>query len=200
MKEAFTTGNVITAPWTPNLEDASRLGFPIVAKHIHGSRGTGNTLLQTQQELQAWARNKTLPNYIFEKFKDFSREYRLHVTRDGCFYTCRKMLRSGIPDNQRWYRNDSNCVWVLETNPQFDKPTNWDAIVAESVKALISVGLDIGAIDVKIQSRLDSRDRLRRTPEFIILETNSAPSFGEITLQKYLQQIPRVLRQKFLLS
>jgi type I restriction enzyme S subunit len=37
-----------------------------------------------------------------------SREYRLHVTADGCFYACRKMLKADA--EERWYKNDSNCV------------------------------------------------------------------------------------------
>lgn len=200
MKQAFAAANVVTAQWEnshANLNAfVATVGFPIVAKHIHGSRGTGNYLLQSQAELTAWMPGKTLENYIFEKFYDYSREYRLHVTRTGCFYTCRKMLKESTPDADRWYRNDSNSVWILETNPQFDKPVNWDAIVAESVKALTAVGLDVGAIDVRVQSAKTSDGKRRTAPKFIILETNSAPSFGDVTLQKYTEVIPTILRNK----
>ena len=218
MKEAFVNSNVTTAGWFvvqndrptermngythehPNVLTVGihneYLPYPIVAKHIHGSRGTGNYLLKTQEELNAWLPGKTLNNYIFEKFYDYTREYRLHVTKNGCFYTCRKMLKEETPADKRWFRNDSNSVWIVEDNPAFDKPVNWNAIVNESVKALSSVGLDIGAIDVKVQSAKDKKGRVRPEPKFIILETNSAPSFGDVTLQKYLVEIPKVLREK----
>lgn len=218
MKQAFQAAGVVTADWfvvqndrpTERMNGYTRehpnvltvgvrnehLPYPIVAKHIHGSRGTGNYLLKTQAELTAWMVGKTLENYIFEKFYDYTREYRLHVTRTGCFYTCRKMLKTDTPENKRWYRNDSNSVWVLETNPSFDKPSNWNAIVAESVKALTAVGLDVGAIDVKVQSRTNSQGQVRPNPKFIILETNSAPSFGQVTLEKYQEVIPQILRSK----
>lgn len=212
MKIAFSAlaNNVKTADWWMSLngtvfkvlnQDNITIGvadlpYPIVAKHIHGSRGTGNYLLKTQEELNAWLPGKTLNNYIFEKFYDYTREYRLHVTKNGCFYTCRKMLKEETPADKRWFRNDSNSVWIVEDNPAFDKPVNWNAIVNESVKALSSVGLDIGAIDVKVQSAKDKKGRVRPEPKFIILETNSAPSFGEVTLQKYLTEIPKVLREK----
>lgn len=221
MKEAFESSHVITAKWWSFLdsdhneliedknfiyEDADKgngsialhaLPYPIVAKHIHGSRGTGNYLLKTKAELEAWVVGKNLSNYIFEKFYDYSREYRLHVTKDGCFYTCRKMLKNDTPENKRWFRNDSNSTWVLESNPAFDKPVNWDAIVAESVKALKAVGLDIGAIDVKVQSAKKKNGTPRENPKFIILETNSAPSLKNVGLARYLFQIPIILKQKY---
>ncbi len=205
MKAAFTQANVKTAMWLPTNQVTTpqsrqnwinQVGFPIVAKHIHGSRGTGNYLLKTQAELDAWLPGKTLTNYIFEKFYDYNREYRLHVTKNGCFYTCRKMLKQDTPENQRWFRNDSNSVWIVESNPQFDKPSNWNAIVQECIKALTAVGLDVGAIDVRVQSAKTAKGTVRPNPEFIILETNSAPSFGEVTLAKYTETIPQLLIQK----
>lgn len=209
MKQCFTEHDVKTADWfTTNGETWIRkngemtimnlpdLPYPIVAKHIFGSRGRGNTLINNQQELEAWLVGKTLNNYIFEKFYNYSREYRLHVSENGCFYTNRKMLKSDTPEDKRWYRNDSNSNWWIETNEGFDKPVNWDTVVAESVKALKAVGLDFGAVDLRIQSRFDNKDRVRENPEFIVVEINSAPSFGEGTLQRYLEEIPKMLIKK----
>lgn len=213
MKEAFTTAEVATADWwtykspntfakNNNTQDRNfevsieSLPYPIVAKHIFGSRGTGNYLLQNQGELQNLLQKKIPINYIFEKFYDYNREYRLHVTKDGCFYTCRKMLKSDTPEDKRWFRNDSNSVWIVENNPQFDKPVNWDSIVEHSIKALNATGLDIGAVDVRVQSRLNDKDKVRKDPKFIIIEINSAPSFGKITEEKYLEQLPKILHAK----
>lgn len=216
MKQAFTNTGVQTADWftyygspnggnlfllnnTPNDDNqgvqAINLPYPIVAKHIFGSRGTGNTLLNNQGELEAWLTGKNLSNYIFEKFYNYSREYRLHVTVDGCFYTCRKMLKNDATD--RWFRNDSNSIWVLEDNPLFDKPINWNDIVADCVKTLNSVGLDFGAMDVRVQSKLDRDEIVRESPKWIILESNSAPSLAEITTQKYLEELPKIIMKKW---
>lgn len=175
----------------------SSIEYPIVAKSLHGSRGDGNTLLKTEEELRNWMRGKTLSNYIFEKFYNYTREYRLHVSKNGCFYTCRKMLKEDTAKNDRWRRHDDNCVWILEENSAFDKPRNWNAIVADCVKAAQAVGLDICAIDLKCQSTKDSKGRVRENPEWIVLETNSAPSMGEVTQQKYLIEIPKLLKDKY---
>jgi glutathione synthase/RimK-type ligase-like ATP-grasp enzyme len=217
MKQCFTRAGVKTADWftyygSPNggqlflingqptkdnmgtqIKD---LPFPIVAKSHHGSRNEGNTKLNSLEQFEAWKKGKNLNNYIFEKFYNYNKEYRLHVTRDGCFYAIRKMLKSDTPENSRWFRNDSNCVWVLETNPQFNRPSNWDDVVAECVKALISVGLDVGAIDLRIQSSEKDKKKKDKAPNFIILETNSAPSFGEITAEKYTTELENIINNK----
>jgi glutathione synthase/RimK-type ligase-like ATP-grasp enzyme len=161
------------------------LPYPIVAKHIYGSRGTGNFLIKTKEELSAWLVGKTLTNYIFEKFYNYSREYRLHISKNGCFYACRKMLKNDIPKDKRWYRNDSNSTWILEENPAFNKPATWDTIIKECIIALNTIGLDLAAFDVKVEAK-DSN-------KFIIIESNSAPSFGENTLKQYINEIPKII-------
>lgn len=210
MKRAFQKMNVKSADWwtssdanKTNFADGSgkntnisALPYPIVAKHIYGSRGTGNYLLHTQTELTNFLKGKDLPRYIFEKFYDYSREYRLHVSANGCFYTCRKMLKSDAPKEKRWFRNDSNSVWIMEDNTSFDKPSNWKAVEAECVKALKAVGLDVGAIDLRIQSAKTKEGKRRDNPDFIVIETNSAPSFGEVTTKKYIEELPKIINLK----
>lgn len=173
--------------------------IPCVTKHRMGSRGRGNSLIRTQEALNAWMESHrgSLENYIIEKFHDFNREYRLHVTEDGCFYTCRKVIKEGTPENDRWRRHEDNCAWLVETNPKFDKPTNWAAIEMSCVVALKKLGLDVAAFDVKVQTARSAKGTVREAPKYILLESNSAPSFGEGTLAKYLETIPRLLRKKF---
>lgn len=194
MKDCFDKGNVKTAKWfaakTPKEfeEKIKNFKLPIVAKHNYGSRGNGNTLIKTEQQLAQWLNGKNLTEYIFEKFYNYTREYRLHITKDGCFYTCRKLLKEGTAEDKKWFRNDSNCVWIVENNASFNKPCNWATIEEHCVRALKAVGLDIGACDIKTTSK--------NNPDFIILEINSAPSFGDITSQKYIEIIPKILKNK----
>lgn len=213
MKQCFTRKEVKTAIWwysdpgvssnillsgNDNTEiNINSLEYPIIAKSNYGSRGEGNTKLDTQEELTAWLRGKDLSNYIFEKFYSYLREYRLHITEEGCFYTCRKMLKRDAPEANKWQRHDDNCVWILEDNASFDKPSNWNTIVEHSVKALKAVGLDVGAVDVKVQSANKPNGRVRETVEFIIIEINSAPSFGDLTAEKYIQEIPKILKRNY---
>lgn len=202
MKRCFREDGVKTADWieSQNIAEIQTWAterFPIVGKQIFGSRGRGNTLIQNAAELTTYlaSRATSLSSYIFEKYYNYVREYRLHVNADGCFYTCRKMIKEATPKEQRWFRNDSNCVWIIEDNELFDRPSNWEAIVAECVKALNSCGLDFGACDLRVQSS-KVEGKVRKDPEFIVVEINSAPSFGEGTTTRYAEMIPALLTKK----
>ena len=208
MKQKFTEAGVKTADWWTWGEGAifsfkgddnidmtliNNLPYPIVAKSHFGSRGVGNTKFNTREELEAWLLNKSLNNYIFEAFVKMTREYRLHVTKFGCFYTCRKLVKSDAPEGT-WQRHDDVCNWVLEENPSFKKPKNWNNIVADCVKAKDALGLDICAFDVGVQGSVDGVER--ENPEWIIFESCSAPSFGEITGQKYIKELTKLIINK----
>ncbi len=107
MKECFKDNKVVTAIWTRGnnitqivQELQSQVGtdktpFPIISKSNFGSRGRGNIKHDNLESLENWSKGKTLTNYVFEKFHNYNREYRLHVNKDGCFYTCRKMMKKG---------------------------------------------------------------------------------------------------------
>ncbi len=209
MKQKFTEAGVKTAQWWSykegqnifvknNIGDQGRcivdLPYPIVAKSHFGSRGVGNTKFNTKEELEAWLPNKNLNNYIFEEFVKMTREYRLHITKFGCFYTCRKLVKNDAPEDT-WQKHDDVCNWVLEENPSFKKPKNWDAIVADCIKAKDALELDICAFDVGVQGAKDGVER--ENPEWIIFESCSAPSFGNVTSQKYIEILPKLLIYKY---
>ena len=210
MKQCFTRAGVKTAQWYKHILvgnthkfqnqigdeqvfQLSNLPYPVISKSLYGSRGNGNVKHDTQAQLETWMRGKDLSNYIFEKFSPLGREYRLHITQDGCFYACRKLLLNTMPSGT-WQLHDEQVSWCLETNPSFKKPNNWNAIVEDCVKAQRALGLDICAFDVMVQGQNDRGNRTNF--EWLIVESASAPSFGSITLEKYLIEIPKVLRKK----
>lgn len=211
MKQCFTQGGVTTASWwttdgkvffiNGKNEEKENINFtdlpyPLIVKSLYGSRGRGNSKINTLEELNQWIVGKDLKNYLFEAYKTYTREYRLHVTSEGYFYTCRKMLKKDTPEDKRFQRHGDNSVWILEENEAFDKPSNWNIIVQDCIRALNSLGLDIGAFDIKVQSAKDSKEKTRENPEWIIIESCSAPSFGLITAQRYIEKIPKVLLRK----
>lgn len=219
MKSKFNEANVKTAEWfipegmgggylaqpqKPNTDtmEFCDLPYPIVAKAHFGSKGKGNTLIKSLEEFEAWKVGKTMTNYIFEKFMNYALEYRLHVTEDGCFYTCRKALKQDVPEDQKWRRHDDICVWLLEENEAFHKPNSWNDIVSDCVKALKAIGADILSFDVKVQSANDSKGNRRDYQDYILLECNSASSMSNgtdeisVCAQKYIDIIPKLIIKK----
>lgn len=214
MKQAFDRAGSKTAPWCQHHElgnptatgllvtGKDEIPFPIVAKAKFGSKGKGNTLINNLEEYNAWRTGKTMANYIFEKFMNYALEYRLHISANGSFYACRKALKSDCPADQKWRHHDDTCVWFMELTPEgresenFKKPNSWTNIVEDCVAALHEIGADVLAFDVKVQGNATKKGKAREFQEFILLESNSAPAFGDVTTEKYLEEIPKLLRAK----
>jgi len=203
MKQCFERAGVKTAPRYINgdFTNWKNENYPIVAKNHFGSKGSGNTLIKNEQEFEAWQRGKTISHYIFEKFVNYGHEFRLHVSENGCFYTCRKALKSDCPEDQKWRHHDDTSVWLLETNENFHKPNSWNDIVRDCVSALNAIGADVLSFDVKVQT--PTTNGLRRPyQDYILIECNSASSMdngtGELSIcaQKYIEEIPKILEIK----
>jgi len=207
MKRRFTRGRVTTAPWF--VPSGARIGDVyhqieyylnrwkiLIMKRKNSSKGKGIYLVKTLDDFKkVYEENiksiEELKNYIVEKYFTYSREYRIHVTKDGYFLANRKMLINEAED--RWHRHANNSVWINEQNEMFDRPSNWDNLVQDCVNALKAVGLDIGAVDVKIQSEHNKKGVKNENPKWIILEINSAPALGEDSLIKYEEKIKEMI-------
>lgn len=200
MKQAFANAGVPQATWWDSyqaLAHDNEIPYPILAKRVFGFKGRGMVKIDSKEKLEEFIANTNLNGYYFEQFHNYAKEYRLHVTTNGCFYGLRKMIKEDTAEDQRWFRNDSNCVWILEENPLFDKPVNWNQIESDCVNALNEIGLDIGAFDVKVQSSTTPDGKARENPLYILIEVNSAPSMGDITVERYKSILPKLLVEKY---
>lgn len=210
MKKRFWHANVITPEWFTisrgdvqyNIKNGGiwfsekfinklKKYKTIIAKRYNSSGGNMIYLISSINDFNDFITNaeidknhREIENYVFEKYYTYSREYRIHVTKEGCFLADRKMLIDGAEN--RWHRHENNSVWISEDNPKFDKPTNWDRIVEDCVFALKSEGLDIAAFDVKVQNNK------HKTPKWVILESNSAPGLGERSVEIYKNIITKI--------
>lgn len=104
----------------------------------------------------------------------------------GVFLTWRKLRRNDTPEEQRWFFNNQTCNWVSEQHELYNKPKTYDKICDECLKALNSVGLQIGACDV----------RVNKDGEFIIVEINSAPSMSIKTTIAYKAELTKLITNK----
>jgi glutathione synthase/RimK-type ligase-like ATP-grasp enzyme len=197
MKREFNSHQVPTTNWSYNISEylTNINTFPVIAKNVYGSRGTGNHKLDTKEDLLTFesTHKRNIKHYIFEEFFNSAKEYRIHVSTKGVFLMWRKLRTSDTPADQRWFFNNQNCNWVGEDNVLFDAPSNIELIKEECIKALHSVGLDIGACDVRVQSNRTTDGKRRKNPVFKIIEINSAPSMATITADKYIEEFKKII-------
>lgn len=188
MKSCFDRNKKIQhASWKDEV-DLNKDEFPVVVKRRLGFKGRGMHLIQNQQEYETWSKKASKKDYITEHFYNYSREYRLHCTQKECFLSWRKLRKK--ESQERWFFNSSNCNWVGEDHELFDKPVNWNKIIENCLLAMQEVGLDLGAVDVRVQSSK------HKDPHFIICEVNSAPALGEVGVEIYRKQIIKILNDK----
>lgn len=172
------------------LENSLKDHLPLIAKKIMGKKGIGMQVIVSTDAMNEFIENNSLKEYFFEKFYNYGREYRIHTSiASPSFMIWRKLRRND--SEEKWYFNNDNCNWVSPEHELFDAPPNLDEIVKNCQQALISVGLDIGACDVRIQTSKHN------PPSYIICEVNSGPSLGEKGVLVYRDEIIKILDLKY---
>jgi len=193
MKDCFSKLDIPQAEWWSFEKefDSNKFPYPIVLKRIFGFKGHGMALINNKKEFDSWySQHKNHHDYFIEKFYNYAREYRIHVASGniGCFMSWRKLRRQD--SKERWFFNSSNCNWVSDQHELFDKPKCWKQMEAAAICCIKSTGLDIGAVDIRVQS--NEHDN----PKFIVCEINSAPALGEIGIIKYKEIITNLINSK----
>jgi glutathione synthase/RimK-type ligase-like ATP-grasp enzyme len=183
MKACFNTEGISHAKWFPREQfnnDPQQAKYPIVVKQIFGFKGHGMRLVEKLEDF------RPIPDGSYvEEFKNFSREYRIHCTRDESFLAWRKLRREDA--KERWFFNSTNCNWVSEEHEMFQKPKIWNLMCEHAQRAISATGLTIGAVDVRCKSDAKSEK------DFIILEVNSAPELGEVGTESYFKVIKKIV-------
>lgn len=201
MKQIFKEAGVNSPEFYLDISELEDYNFerPLLAKRTYRSKGAGMEKIDTKEQFDSFIESKITNNeynlknpYYFEVFYNYTKEYRIHVSEvGGYFYTNRKMLKTEAEN--RWFRNDSNSVWMLETNELFDKPETFDNIVNDCQKAREALELSICSFDVKVNKKGD----------WVILEGNSASSFGDtentisIVGTKYQLELIKILHNRW---
>lgn len=167
---------VPTVEWTTNKLDAARWvdeDTVVYARHqLSASSGKG---------IEIVGADDMMPNApLYTKGFNKSHEYRVHVFRGKVIDFTKKRRRDGT-DNNPWIKNHSNG-WVFCR----DGVALPNKVKLASVLAQQALGLDFGAIDILYRERDDRA---------CILEVNTAPGLEGTTLQKYTEEIKKVMNE-----
>ena len=135
---------------------------------LHGSGGRGIDILEGPE---ATAQDAPL----FTKYVKKRNEYRIHVFKGRVIHIQEKRKRRGGEVTSTQVRNLSTG-WVFcqdDVNPH-------DNVLIEATAAVVSLGLDFGAVDVIWNDYYEKA---------YVLEVNTAPGLEGTTLQKYIEAI-----------
>lgn len=146
----------------------------VCRQKLTGSKGEGIVIARTKEEVV------DAPLYVLYSRKKW--EYRLHVINGEVVHVQQKRRLSaaelqvrGIEFREPLIRNLTNG-YIFSQELDHNQSSNvYGEMVSESKKAVSSLSLDFGAVDVIV----------RRNGEVKVLEVNTAPGLEGTTLQKY---------------
>lgn len=132
---------------------------------LNGHSGQGIVLATKEEELV------DAPLYV--KYTPKKHEYRVHTHAErGVFFVQQKKKKEGVDANFQ-IRNHANGF--IYANDGVDVP---ERVKEMCQKAIITLGLDFGAVDVIYNEKYDT---------YTVLEVNTAPGLAGTTLEKYVQ-------------
>ena len=190
MKSVFADVNIHHSEWGHFTNPGDLRQFfaqhkIVIAKHRHSSKGENIYYIDNKKALEMFIdTHKNLPEFIFEKYYFYPNEYRLHVdVNHGCFYACKKILNDDAL--VQWHKHANNSTFVYVT-PEHIKPDCWNQIVEDCQTVMKAMGLHIACFDI-----LCSNDN------FIIVESNTAPSLADYGLTFYSNHIQKYYGTRF---
>lgn len=156
----FTTNRTVAQGWVSR-------GLRIFARHkLNGHNGDGIEIIEGGTQVVA------APLYVKYQRKD--REYRVHVFNGRVIDVTEKRKRNGERgEHGSLIRNLANGYVYCRDGVHAS-----DNVINFSVRAVRSLGLDFGAVDI-----------IERNGMAWVLEVNSAPGISGTTLEKYLEAI-----------
>lgn len=170
----------IVPEWTTNKEAAkewARQGHKVYCRTLlSSSEGRGIVVAETPEQVV------NAPLYT-KRFKH-AREYRVHVAFGKVIQVVQKKKRNGVENANPLIR--SNRGWVFARN--LDQPE--DSVEVTKVKevairAINSLGLDFGALDILYSKRQEKA---------VVLECNTAPGLDKTTASIYARAIAQEVR------
>jgi glutathione synthase/RimK-type ligase-like ATP-grasp enzyme len=168
--------NAVAIPeFTTYVDDArewQRMGYRVVVRHtLTAHSGQGIQIVRPDEELPTNAP-------LYTKYVRKNHEYRVHVFQGEVIDLSEKKRRLGVTPENSLVRNHKNG-WVFcraGVNPP-------SAVITESVRAVRSLRLDFGAVDI-----------IERDGRVCVLEVNTAPGLEGTTLEHYVKAIRQYTR------
>jgi glutathione synthase/RimK-type ligase-like ATP-grasp enzyme len=148
-----------------------QFGYPIIGRQFHHARGTDINLILQKRDFRRVKSDYYIP-YI-----PTNREYRIHVVRDKVIRVQGKYL--DFPEQSVPHIRNYATGYRFRTPNIKLKSDRLEA----AIKAVSSLGLDFGAVDLIIAD----------DGQYYILEVNTAPSCSRATGEAYIKEFANLL-------
>jgi len=137
---------------------------------LRSNSGKGIVIARESSEL--------VPAPLYVKYVRKEKEYRLHVFRGEVIDLVEKRRRNGFDNNPNYNKliRSYEQGWIMAR----EGATVTDDVRAECIKAVRSLGLDFGAVDVVIRKK-DNKP--------VVLEVNTAPGIQGKTVESYKKAV-----------
>ena len=159
----FTTDYNVAKEW---VEDG---GTVIVRNILNGHSGQGIIVVQNVDDLP-----RNSPLYV--KYFNGKNEFRVHVFNGQVIDYIQKKQRSGMEEGADKFVRSYEKGWVFCRSDIIHS----DLVKQEAIKAVRSLGLDFGAVDIRANGDCT---------KVKVLEVNTAPALSGTTLTNYVNAI-----------
>ena len=169
-------GNVSIPDFTNDYDTAVRWvgeGNTVCARKVLNGHGADGLVLMSQDNPREWVKAPLYTKYVPKRD-----EYRVHVIKGNVVHIQRKALRPGRAEegeiNWKVRNLENGFIYVIgDVNPPED-------VLLQAKKAVETIGLDFGAVDVIYNEKKDKA---------FVLEINTAPGLQGETIQKYAEAL-----------
>lgn len=178
---AFKEAGVATPKFTVDRQEAAgwvMAGASVVCRaKLNGHSGEGITII-TPEELEQIGMMHRVP--LYTNYIKKTEEYRVHVFDGKAFFVQRKARKVDVPDEEVNWQVRNHANGFIYAHAGVEVP---EAAQELSVKAVVALGLDFGAVDLI----------LTKSGRWYVLEVNTACGLEGTTLDKYAEQLKGLL-------
>lgn len=161
----FTSKQSVAQEWLDSGETV------VVRTLLRANSGRGISLVTPQE-------GATVPRApLYTKYAKKAEEYRIHVVKDQVVDAQLKKRKLEVPDEEVDFQiRNSNNGWIFAR----ENVVAPDCVVKAAIRAVGSLNLDFGAVDIGYNIRYD---------QATVYEVNTAPGIEGTTLERYYESL-----------
>lgn len=180
--QKFADHGVKTPKFTTEFGEAMRWledgGTLVQRAKLNGHSGEGITIITPKDYVEGRAQIERVP--LYTNYIKKSDEYRIHVFDGEPFFIQRKARKVDVPDDEVNWQVRNHANGFIYAHQGVEVPDEAKTLAVEAVKAL---DLDFGAVDLL----------LTKSGRWYVLEVNTACGLEGTTLEKYAEQLRKLL-------